>query len=343
MKKDTQITNRKVEHIRICLEEDVNSTISTGFEKFRFAHQALPELNLNEIDCTTTIFGKNINAPILISSMTGGAAEAVAYNEIFARLAQEFSIALALGSQRAAISNPELASTYQVRKIAPQIPVFANLGAIQLNYGYTILEYQKAVDMIEADALILHLNPLQEAIQPEGDTNWKNLLPKIETLCKSISVPVIGKEVGWGISVNCARRLLSAGVAAIDVAGAGGLSWSAIEKHRANHALMVSIADHFNAWGIPTADALSAIHASLPDALLFASGGLKNGIDLAKSMALGAKLGGFANVFLHAAHAGEDQLRSLIQQIIKELKICMFLTGSENLSALNTKKLEKIA
>ena len=203
----TPIGNRKADHLRINLEENVRSGLTTGLERFHFVHQALPELNLDEIDLRQNVFGRSLQAPILISSMTGGAPQAAVLNRLLAVAAQETGVAMGLGSQRAAIDHPELSPTFQVRQAAPDILLFANLGAIQLNYGYGVEHCQRAVDMIQANALILHLNPLQEAVQPEGNTRFAGLLRKIEAVCHALPVPVIVKEVGWGISEQTARRL----------------------------------------------------------------------------------------------------------------------------------------
>src|SRR4051812_2046544 len=221
---------RKADHIRICLEEDVSGHgISAGFERYRFVHQALPEINLRDVGTTLELWGRRLKVPLLISSMTGGTPRAEEINRNLATAAQELGLAMGVGSQRAALERPELAPTYQVRKYAPDIPLFANIGAVQLNYSYGLDECRRAVDMIGADALILHLNALQEAVQPEGDTDFGGLALKIEQVCRALDVPVIAKEVGWGISGSTARLLWNAGVAAIDVAGAGGTSWSQVE------------------------------------------------------------------------------------------------------------------
>src|SRR5215207_10689512 len=216
---NASIEDRKAEHIRINLEENVQFPhLTTGLERYRFMHQALPELDLRDVDSTITLFGKTLSAPIVISSMTGGTDTALRYNQRLAEAAQARGIAMGLGSQRAGIRNPDVAYTYHVRKFAPDILLFGNLGAVQFNYGYGVDECQRAVDMIEADALILHFNVLQEAVQPEGDTNFKGLLQKIELVCRDVGVPVIAKEVGNGIGAPAARRLIEAGVWGIDVA-----------------------------------------------------------------------------------------------------------------------------
>ncbi|MDX1415820.1 MAG: type 2 isopentenyl-diphosphate Delta-isomerase, partial [Candidatus Promineifilaceae bacterium] len=245
---------RKADHIRINLEEDVSfRTLTTGLENLFFLHQALPEIDLAQVDTSTELFGKPLRTPLLISSMTGGTAEARAINRTLAEAAETVGMAMGLGSMRAAIEDETLANTYHVRDVAPTIPLFANLGAVQLNYGYSLAECQRAVDLIEADALILHLNALQEAVQPEGDGNFSGLLSKIESVCRHLPVPIIAKEVGWGFAQETARQLADAGIAAIDVAGAGGTSWSQVEMYRAPTARHARIAGAFIDWGIPTA------------------------------------------------------------------------------------------
>jgi len=284
----SKIGQRKADHIKINLEKDVRSALTTGLENYHFTHEALPELDLDRVDTSLGLFGKRLAAPILISSMTGGTADAEVINIRLAEAAQDMKIAMGVGSQRAAIEHPEQAKTFQVRRAAPDILLFANLGAIQLNHGYGIDECRRAVDMIEADALILHLNPLQEAVQDAGDTNFAGLAKKIEDVCKQIKVPVIAKEVGWGISERTARVLADCGVSAIDVAGAGGTSWSQVEMHRAPDEFARQLAATFVDWGIPTADSILNVKKVLPEMMVFASGGLKDGLDIAKCVALGA-------------------------------------------------------
>lgn len=336
MTEDSVLSSRKLDHIRINLEEDVRSSITTGLERYRFVHQALPELNLEAIDLKQQIFGKLLNAPILISSMTGGTEQAALINRTLAEAAQEARVAMGLGSQRAGIEHPELAVTFQVRRYAPDILLFANLGAVQLNYQYTLEHCKIAVDMVEADALILHLNPLQEALQPEGDTDFAGLLNKIERVCKALPVPVIVKEVGWGISEQVARRLAAAGVAAIDVAGAGGTSWSQVEMYRMDDPSSARVAAAFRNWGIPTAESILQVRKGAPDILIFASGGIRDGIDIAKCIALGASLGGMAGPFLKAAVQSFEATLTMIHEIQREIQITMFVTGAANLSELRS-------
>jgi isopentenyl-diphosphate delta-isomerase len=335
------LSSRKADHIRINLEQDVSSAITTGLETYRFVHEAVPNLNLAEIDLGQVIFGKRIAAPILVSSMTGGTTEAARINQLLAEAAQSYGIAMGLGSQRAGIERPELAGTFQVRKVAPDILLFANLGAVQLNYQYTVDHCRRAVDMIGADGLILHLNPLQEALQPEGDTHFAGLLKKIELVCKTVGVPVIAKEVGWGISETTAKRLADCGVSAIDVAGAGGTSWSQVEMYRIHDAHLARVAGAFRGWGIPTAESILQVRKGAPGLLTFASGGLKDGIDIAKCISLGARLGGMAGYFLKAAAQSLEAAVQAIEEIRREILICMFVTGSANLDQLQTAKIVK--
>lgn len=337
------IEGRKADHIRINLDKDVQfPRLTTGLEHYRFMHQALPELNLEDIDATVNLFGKTLSAPILISSMTGGTEIAYRLNLHLAQAAQIHGIAMGVGSQRAAIEDPSLAYTLQVRDVAPDILLFANVGAVQLNYGYGLGQCQRAVDMIEADALILHFNVLQEAVQPEGDTRFAGLLDKVETICKNLPVPVIAKEVGWGFSKKNARDLANAGIAAIDVAGSGGTSWSEVEYHRAPTSFHARVAASFADWGIPTADAIQYVAAGAPGVKIIASGGLRDGIDIAKSIALGATLGGLAGPFLKAADQSVEAVDQLIRELSAQIRIAMLCSGAPNLAALQQTPLLKI-
>lgn len=340
MKKDTQISNRKYEHIRINLEKDVQSALTTGLEKVHFIHQAMPEMALEEIDLHQDLFGKTQPVPILVSSMTGGTEEAARLNRILASAAQEVGLAMGVGSQRAAIKDPSLAKTFEVRQYAPDILLFANLGAVQFNYGYSADECRQAVDMIEADALILHLNPLQEALQPEGDSDFRNLAEKIRRIRKELPVPIIVKEVGWGISPKAAVMLAEAGVDAIDVAGAGGTSWSQVEMHRIKDPFRAQTAAAFIDWGIPTAESILHVREAAPGLPVFASGGLKNGVEIAKCLALGAALGGMAGVFLKAANDSLETAIGTMHMIVDQIRIAMFSVGARTLSDLNRDTLQ---
>ena len=326
---------RKADHIRINLEEDVNfPNLTTGLEAFRFRHQALPELNLNAVNPQHQLLGKILTAPILISSMTGGTARAHQINQRLAEAAQARGLAMGLGSQRTALEAPEVAFTFQVRNVAPDILLLANLGAVQLNYGYTVDHCRRAVEMIEADALILHLNPLQEALQADGNWDWSGLLPKIAQVCRQLPVPVIAKEVGWGIGGDLARRLCEAGVAAIDVAGAGGTSWSQVELYRAPTERLRRLARAFADWGLPTAVALAECHAALPGVPLIASGGIRTGLDVLKCVALGADAVGLAGPFLKAAAVSTEAVLDTIDTLVEEIRIGMFCAGAGSIDEL---------
>ena len=336
---------RKADHIRINLEEDVAfKRLTTGLEHYFFMHQALPELDLRAVDTTVGLFGKTLRTPLLISSMTGGTARAQAINRTLAEGAQAAGMAMGLGSMRAGIEDPALEATYQVRDVAPDILLFANLGAVQLNYGYGLDECRRAVDMIAADALILHFNALQEAVQPEGDGNFAGLLRRVEAVCRALPVPVVAKEVGWGFSREAARQLADAGVAAIDVAGAGGTSWSQVEMHRAPTARLARVAGAFIDWGIPTADSLRYCREVAPNLPLFASGGIRDGIEVAKCIALGASLVGLAGEFLRAADRdGAAGVVELAETITDELRVAMFCAAAGDLAALGRVPLHRAA
>lgn len=332
-------SERKADHIRINLEEDVDfHRLTSGFEHYHFVHQALPELDLSEVDTTITLFGRTLKAPILVSSMTGGTERAGLINQRLAEAVQERGLALGVGSQRAALENPADAASFDVRRYAPDALIFANLGAVQLNYGYGVDECRRAVEMVEADALILHLNPLQEVLQPEGDTNWRGVLAGIETVCRELEVPVIAKEVGWGIDKQTARRLIEAGVSAIDVAGAGGTSWSEVEKHRASSERLRRLAGAFREWGLPTATSLVQTVAARQqmgaDIPVFASGGIRNGQEIAKAVALGADLVGLAGPFLKRVMESTQAVIDEMEILEAEMRIAMFVAGAQDISAL---------
>ena len=339
MPKDTEIKDRKVDHIKINLEKDVRSALTTGLENYHFVHEALPELDLERVDTSLSLFNKKLAAPILISSMTGGSDEAETINFRLAEAAQTVGVAMGVGSQRVAIEHPEQAATFQVRRVAPDILLFANLGAVQLNYGYGIDQCRQAVEMIQADALILHLNPLQEAVQKGGDTNFAGLAKKIEEVCKKIEVPVIAKEVGWGISERTAKLLANCGVSAIDVAGAGGTSWSQVEMHRAPDEFTRELAATFVGWGIPTADSILNVKKAVPNMTIFASGGLIDGLDVAKCIALGATLGGMAGNFLKAAAVSTEKAVETMKLTKKQIEVTMFAAAVAKMEGLKVEKL----
>ncbi len=336
---------RKADHLRICLDEDVQFRGNTnGLERYRFTHCCLPELNRSEIDITTTFLGKSLGAPLLISSMTGGTEQAKTINFRLAEVAQHYKLAMGVGSQRVAVENPQVAGTFAVRSHAPDILLFANLGAVQLNYSYGLDQCLRVIDLLEADALILHLNPLQECIQPKGDTNFRGLIDKINILCSKLPVPVIVKEVGNGISAAIAQKLIDAGVTAIDVAGAGGTSWAKVESERALNAHQRHLGLTFADWGLPTAECITTIRAVAPEIPLIASGGLRNGLDVAKAIALGADISGLAWPFLQAAAESVDAVDALVQLLIAEITTVLFCTGNATLYQLkHSDALQKLA
>jgi isopentenyl-diphosphate delta-isomerase len=326
---------RKADHIRINLEENVQfPTLRNGFERYRFVHQALPELDLTQVDPSVDLFGKHLRLPILISSMTGGTDAARAINRNLAQAAQVRGLAMGLGSQRAGLEQAEIADTFRVRAVAPDILLFANLGAIQLNHGYGVDHCRRAVEMIEADALILHLNPLQEVLQADGDWNWSGLLDKIAVVCRHVGVPVVVKEVGWGISESVAQRLAAAGVSAIDVAGSGGTSWSEVEYHRAPTETLRRLARSFVDWGIPTAESIAMVQTGAPGLPVIASGGIRSGIEVAKALALGAVAAGVASPFLKAAAASAEEVVRAVDLLAAELRVAMFCSGAGTVCAL---------
>ena len=326
---------RKADHIRINLEEDVAAKgVTSGFEDYRFVPRALPEIDLDEVSLETDLFGYRLQAPILISCMTGGTAEAEKINRTLAQVAQERRFALGLGSARVLLEHPEVFSSFNVRPDAPDVPLLANIGAVQLNRGVTADDCRRLVDLLGADALVLHLNALQEALQPEGDTTFGGLLRKIEILCHALGAPVIAKEVGWGIPPDAVGQLLEAGVAAVDVAGAGGTSWSEVERHRLGSETRQRVAAAFAGWGLPTAEAVREAHQAHPDALIFASGGIKSGMDASKAIALGAHVAGIAGPFLRAAAAGVDAGLNLAEEHVEVLRTVMFGIGAASLAEL---------
>jgi isopentenyl-diphosphate Delta-isomerase len=337
---EENIQERKADHLRICLDDAVQcKTITSGLERYRFKHCCLPELDYDEINLRTQFLGHTLNAPLLISSMTGGTELAKVINTRLAKAAQHYKIPMGVGSQRIALEQPNLSKTFAVRTFAPDIFLMANLGAVQLNYGCGVDECRRIVETLEANALILHLNPLQECVQSSGDRNFKGLLPKIEALCRQLSVPVIVKEVGNGISGVMAQRLIEAGIAAIDVAGAGGTSWAKVEGERATDARQSRLGQTFAEWGLSTAECIQEVRAVDAKIPLIASGGLRTGLDVATAIALGADLAGMAYPFLTAAHESEDALDELVEILLAELKTVLLCTGNVDLAALRQTQL----
>jgi isopentenyl-diphosphate delta-isomerase len=305
------------------------------FDDYAFVHHALPEIDLEEIDLSATLLAKRLAAPLLVSGMTGGTAEATRINRNLALAAERAGIALGVGSQRPALEDPAAAATYRVRDLAPSVPLLANLGAVQLNYGVGPAECRRAVEMIGADALVLHLNPLQEALQPEGQGNFAGLGERIGELVRALEVPVIVKEIGCGISAPTARRLVAAGVRIIDVAGLGGTSWARIEAARDDD---VEIGELFADWGIPTPESIRRL-AAIDGLTVIGSGGVRSGLDAAKAIALGADLAGLAQPFLGPAMESAERVGEKIERTLRELRIAMFCVGARNLAELRRAEL----
>lgn len=325
---------RKKEHLELCLDTPgVTGPSGTGFDRYSFVHNALPEVDIDEIDLGTSFLGKNLKAPLLISSMTGGFDLARKVNRNLAVAAQELGLAMGVGSQRVALEEQSVANSFMVRDLAPDVLLLANLGAVQLNYGYTIEHCRRAVGMIDADGLILHLNVLQEAVQPEGNRNFKGLSEKIAVVCRELAVPVMAKEVGSGISAEVALRLTRAGVKAIDIAGRGGTSWYAVEAKRAAQGgkpADLTFAD----WGIPTEEALIAVRKAVPELELVASGGIRTGLDIAKSIALGADMAALGQPLLAPALESPGKVVEFLEGILYEIKVAMLCVGAADLAAL---------
>ncbi len=337
----TDIEKRKAEHVDIVLQRDVRpGMLTTGFERIAFENVALPELDLDGIDLSTAFLGRELAAPLLVSSMTGGHARAAGINRAIAEAAGAARVGLAVGSQRVALEGASGAGLDRsLRRAAGPVPILANLGAAQLRGETGLAMALRAVEMIDADALIIHLNPLQEALQHGGDRDWTGLLARIELLARDLGRPLVVKEIGCGISGRLARRLRDAGVTIIDVAGAGGTSWAAVEAERAPTPRLAAVANAFRDWGIPTAAALSDVRAACPDATVIASGGIRDGVDAAKAIRLGADLVAQAAGILPAAIEGTEAVLAHLGILIDQLRISCFCTGSRDLRALRTARL----
>jgi isopentenyl-diphosphate delta-isomerase len=331
----SDLTRRKDQHLDVVLSGAGAGSGSTGFEAVRFAHVALPELDFDAVDLTTTFLGRRLNAPILISSMTGGPSRAEAINARLAEAAQELRIAVAVGSQRVAIESDGVAGLdLAVRRRAPDVPLLANIGAAQLNLGWGVDQARRAVEMIGADALIVHLNPLQEAVQPEGDRNWAGLERRLGDLVRTLGAPVIVKETGAGIGGLVARRLFDLGVAAVDVAGAGGTNWALVEGGRLEDEPTRRLAAAFADWGVPTALAIRQAREAAPEGLIIGSGGVRDGVDAAKAIRLGADLVAQAAGVLQAALISTEAVVGHFELVLRQLRTACFCTASADLAAL---------
>lgn len=337
----TDITARKDQHLDVILSGKAQHGLDSGFADVRFVHEALPDLDHGKIDLGADFLGRRLKAPLLISSMTGGPARAEAINARLAEAAQHLGIGLAVGSQRAALESdgaPGLDMALRLK--APDTPILANIGAAQLTRGFGVDEARRVLDMIAADALIVHLNPLQEACQPEGDRDWWGVGAALEALVKALDAPVVVKETGAGMSAATAKRLLAMGVAAVDVAGAGGSNWATVEGERSEGQADKAHAAAFADWGIPTARSIAEVRAACPKALIIGSGGIRDGVDAARAIRLGADMVGQAAGVLNAATISTEAVVEHFQTVIRQMRTVCFCTGSANLTALRKAPLQ---
>lgn len=330
----TPTQHRKNDHLRICTTENVNSSMTAGFENVHIPHCALPEINFDDISLQCKFLGQTLSYPLLISSMTGGSDEGEAINQKLAQFAQKYNLAMGVGSQRVLLENRS-ADCFALRRVAPKAVLLANIGAVQLNYGVSYSDCTWLVEKLQAQGLILHLNALQEAIQPEGNRNFEGLLKKISELKKQMpSTPLILKETGCGLDYKSAVRALEAGVDILDVAGLGGTHWGFIEGLRSSE--QKTLGTTFRNWGNPTAALLADLRKKLPHSTyLIASGGIRTGLEAAKAFYLGADLVGMALPFLISAQSKFDQsLDRTLETFAKELKVALFCSGSKNIEEL---------
>ncbi|MGN7867933.1 type 2 isopentenyl-diphosphate Delta-isomerase [Paracoccus sp. 22332] len=337
---DLTLTSRKEQHLDVVLAGQAGAAVTTGLETVLFEHVALPEVSWHDVDLSTKFLGYAIDAPVMIGSMTGGPARAGAINRTLAQVCQHLRLPLAVGSQRVMIEGGAAAGLDgALRQLAPDIPILANFGAAQLNRGFGRDQALRAIEAIGASALILHLNPLQEAVQPEGDRDWRGLAARIGALARDLPVPVVVKEVGMGLSASVVSRLAAEGVAIFDVAGAGGTDWARVEAARAPDPAAAQVAACFAGWGIPTAEAIRAARAAAPDATIIGSGGIVTGLDAARAIRLGADVVSLAGAVLASALDGPQALERQLDIVLRQLRTACFCTGSADLAGLRRARL----
>lgn len=333
-----EIRKRKAEHIRISLNHDVQARgVTTGFEDVHFIHNALPEIDKKEIDLTATFFGHKLAAPLMVGAITGGTQEAIEINATIAEAVEELGLGMGVGSQRAAIEDKKLEASFSIaRKEAPTAFLIANIGGVQLVHEYSLKEVKKAISMIDADAVAIHLNSLQEGVQPEGQTNFRGVLQKIGEIAGELDTPIIVKETGAGIAAEEAKKLVVAGAKAIDVSGAGGTSFAAVEHYRARgqkNTFQRHLGDVFRDWGIPTAVSIVEVSQTV-DVPVIASGGIRNGVEIAKALAMGASFASLSQPLLETATKSVKETKNALSLLIEELRNTMFLLGAGNLHSL---------
>ncbi|MDR1334017.1 MAG: type 2 isopentenyl-diphosphate Delta-isomerase [Holosporaceae bacterium] len=337
-----EIQRRKKDHILGAMDtQSAVSAVDAGFGDYRFEHNALPEMDFTEIDTSINFLGRELKIPLIISPLTGENEGEERINRNLAGIAHDFGLGMSVGSQRIAFEDSSYENSFKIRRYAPNVLLFANLGAVQLNYGYSVDECKRAIDMIEADAIVLHLNPMQEVFQLDGNVKFSGLLKKIEKICAALKYPVIVKEVGYGISASVAEKLQSAGVYAVDVAGAGSVSWSNIESKRSSDIVVKKAAEAFSDWGNPTVECIKAVNEIRKKMKIIASGGVKNGVDMAKSIALGADVCANAFNFLHTIMISRSDCENYVESLSLELKTAMFCAGCRNIQELKKVKLLK--
>ena len=337
------IEDRKINHLQFALEEYTPkyTTLKSPFDNYKFEHNALPEMDFAKVDTSTKFLGKKLGMPFIISSITGGTQKSDEINLKLAQIANDFNVGLAVGSQRIALDKHEYTGFSRIRANAKNCLLLANIGAVQLNYGFSMDECERAVSMLEADALIFHLNPLQEIFQQGGNTNFCGLLKKIENICRNLSVPVIVKEVGYGISAAIAKQLNDVGVKIIDIAGKSSISWPRIEANGMENSekkqIYTEAAKAFENWGSETPGLIQEISQKVTNVSIIASGGIRNGVDIAKSIALGADICGCAGEILRNLSVSLENCQTFLKTLSFELQAAMFCTGSTNISALKNK------